>query len=372
MNEKIIKTIDGYIGAPLCIFLWIINKVLKRKAWGRNKILVIMFWGIGSNINSLPAVKLLKTKFPKAKIDILAPKKNKDLFYNNKNINKLIDIDLSLFSLVTLLFRLRNKYDIVIDMEHWLNISSIISFFTGKKRIGFKNRFRSLLYDKKVIFNKHLHAVYNNLNLLKPLNIKYKNIENLEKLNIRKQDNLFVNNLLRENNINKNNLIIGVCPGSGETVKARRWPKNNFILLINKIISFYDNKNIKIFLFGTKEEEDLISYIQNKVKTKTYNTISFTLSQTIALINKLSLMISNDTGPMHIAAAQGIKTIGLFGPETPEIFAPFGKNNISLFKKIHCSPCIKIYKGRHINCQDNICMKKISVDDVFDVVSNFF
>jgi len=71
---------------------------------------------------------------------------------------------------------------------------------------------------------------------------------------------------------------------------------------------------------------------------------------------------------MHIAAAQQVKTIGLFGPETPVIFAPYGKDNISIYKGVECSPCIKIYKGSYIRCKDNKCMKAISVEDVLKAV----
>ncbi len=74
---------------------------------------------------------------------------------------------------------------------------------------------------------------------------------------------------------------------------------------------------------------------------------------------------------MHIAAAQGVKTIGLFGPNTPVLWGPYGKGNISIYRPPLCSPCIDNTKGRMPECYNEIyqkCMKDISVDEVF---SNF-
>ena len=74
--------------------------------------------------------------------------------------------------------------------------------------------------------------------------------------------------------------------------------------------------------------------MQKQINGRAVKVIGFSLGQLIALIDRCNLFISNDTGPMHVAAVQGIKTIGLFGPETPIIFAPYGKGNISIFKKV--------------------------------------
>ncbi|MBI2653126.1 glycosyltransferase family 9 protein, partial [Candidatus Woesearchaeota archaeon] len=87
--------------------------------------------------------------------------------------------------------------------------------------------------------------------------------------------------------------------------------------------------------------------------------------------------IGNDAGPMHIAAAQGVKTIGLFGPNLPIRFGPYGKGNTSLYKGYNCefSPCINVHKGQVPDClyprnsnDYQKCMKNISVNDVLKEV----
>ena len=101
----------------------------------------------------------------------------------------------------------------------------------------------------------------------------------------------------------------------------------------------------------------------------------FTLRQTFYLISKCNVFIGNDSGPMHIAAAQGVKTIGLFGPNLPLRFAPLNKKSISLYKKMPCSPCINVHKGQVPECiysKDSKdfqkCMKAIKAEDVLKFI----
>jgi len=94
-------------------------------------------------------------------------------------------------------------------------------------------------------------------------------------------------------------------------------------------------------------------------------------------MTKCKLFVGNDSGPMHVAAAQGIKTLGLFGPNLPVRFGPYGKGNIGLYKGYNCefSPCINVHKGQVPDClytrnsnDYQKCMKNISVDDVLKEV----
>jgi len=363
MDHSTVKFIDRFIGTPLIIKLWLLSKIFKKTSKKIEKILVIMFWGIGSNICVLPCIKALKEKFPHAEITILAPEKNKDLFYKNKHIDNRIFVDLGLKSLLKLLSKIRNKYDVVLDYEHWLNISAIMAAIAGKRKIGFANKLRALLYNDKIHFNKDIHSIHNNMDLLKPLGID--SDPETEEIKVSENDRDFIKDFLRKNRITKEDFIVGICPGSGPTVKARRWSKENFARLSDKLIEKY---NAKIIFTGSEDERELILEVSSKMIHKPIIFCGSTLSQLIELINNCKLFISNDTGPMHISANQEIKTIGLFGPETPVIFGPLGEQNISIFKGIECSPCIKIYKGEHIKCKDNKCMKLILVEDVMDAV----
>jgi heptosyltransferase II len=95
----------------------------------------------------------------------------------------------------------------------------------------------------------------------------------------------------------------------------------------------------------------------------------FTLKETFYLISKCTVFVSNDTGPMHIAAAQGIRTIGLFGPNTPVLWAPYGKGNIAIYKT-KLEPAIQNDKGIFKKGGREEYMGPVTVDDVFDAVKS--
>ncbi len=376
VSVKIIKFLDKYIGSLLCLFLSINKISAYKKNIKYKKILIIQLWGIGETILTLPAIRALRKNNEKSKIDILVTSRNKEIFYNNKNINNLRIIKLNPVSILIFILKNYRKYDLIIDMEEYLNISSIMAFFTGGERIGYSHGVRSNLYTKKINYNDKQHTAETLLDLIRKLNIKYK-IKNLEKLNYSKKDKEAVAKFLK-NKITKNDFIIEIAPGAAESAKARMWSWQNYAELCNTILK--TNKKAKIIFIGNKEENELIKKIQDSIeeKNRTINTAGlFNLNGLFCLIEKCNLFIGNDAGPMHIAAAQGVKTIGLFGPNLPARFGPYGKNNIAIYKP-NCkfSPCINVHKGQVPDClyaknsnDYQKCMKNISVDEVLKFIN---
>ena len=149
------------------------------------------------------------------------------------------------------------------------------------------------------------------------------------------------------------------------------WPAGRYAKLADYLIKKY---NAKIILVGNKEEKKYINELKNLMINKN-NSFNFAglinVREMFYLISLCKLFIGNDSGPMHVAAAQGVKTIGLFGCNLPVRFKPFGKNNYSLYKKNNQNACINVHKGEVGECKhgiENACVKKIQVDDVIEVV----
>lgn len=381
MGIRLIKFIDKFIGTPCCIGLSIIKLFSKKKISQKEKtknILIIQLWGIGETILTIPAIKALKKKYNKTNISILCTQRNRDVYFNYPFIDKLKVVSLNPFSLNWFILKNWRKYDIVIDMEEYLNISAIISFFIGKYTVGYSHGVRSLLYSKKVKYNDKQHISKTFFELVKALGVK-DSIEKLEKLNYTGTDKKIVDLALKYSKINKKDFLIGIAPGAAESSKSRMWPKENFAELIEA--AYKKKKNVKVILIGADYEKKLNDSIINLIKNKkiTKNVFNFagqfTLKQTFYLISKCNIFIGNDSGPMHIAAAMNVKTIGLFGPNTPARFAPFNKKSISIYKKMPCSPCINVHKGQVPECiykegsrDYQKCMKAIKVEDVLRYV----
>ena len=150
------------------------------------------------------------------------------------------------------------------------------------------------------------------------------------------------------------------------------WPKERFADIANQLIKKY---NAKIILIGNKGEKNYIDDLQDLIENRnnSFNTAGLiNVREMFYLIGKCKLFIGNDSGPMHVAAAQGVKTIGLFGCNLPVRFAPFGKKNHSIYKKNNQKACINVHKGQVGECRhgiENACVKKIQVDDVMNVVN---
>ena len=374
----LIKFIDKYLGNLMCNFLGLFNKKSQSNMDKKEikKILVVQLWGIGETILTLPAIEALRKKFPESEINVLATSRNKDVFFDNKSISNIIMINLSPFSAINFVLKNLKKYDLAIDMEEYLNVSAIVSFFVSKQTIGYSHNSRAKLYDIKIKYNDKQHAIQTFLDLVRALDINYET-QKLPKLNFSRNNKNAVDKFLKDNKIKNNEFVVCVAPGVAESAKSRMWPYDRYAELCDEVIAKH---NAKIVFVGNGNETELIENIQKKMdnKDKAINAAGkITLNQLFYLISKCNLFIGNDAGPMHIAATQGIKTIGLFGPNLPVRFGPYGKGNIGIYKGYNCefSPCINVHKGQVPDClypRDSNdyqkCMKNISVDDVLKEV----
>ena len=369
----LIKFMDRHVGEFVCSFLGLFNKDKKiENPAAAKKILIIQLWGIGETILTLPAIEALRKRFPNSDIDALTTQRNKDVYFGNKKISKVITIKLNPFSWINFILKNMKKYDLVIDMEEYLNASAIMSFFIGKNAVGYSHGARANLYNVKVKYNDGQHAVQTFLDLARALGADY-NSRALPKLNFSAKDKKFVDLFFKRNKLTGRKLIVCVSPGAAESAKARIWPIERYSELCDEIIQRHD---AKIIFIGGASEEGMVNNIQNNMDFKGNSVNSagkISLIQLFYLVGKCKIFIGNDSGPMHVAAAQKIKTIGLFGPNLPVRFGPYGEGNLGLYKGYNCefSPCINVHKGQVPDCvfpktgsDYQKCMKNIGVGEV--------
>ena len=369
-SVKLIKFLDKYAGFPSCLFLSAFSIFRGKKSSDFRNILVIQLWGLGETILTLPAIEALRQKYKKSRIDVLVTDRNKEVYFKNKYIDNVRVLGLNPVSIILFMLGNFKKYNLVVDMEEYLNVSSIIAFFSGKRRIGFSHGVRSKLYTDKIYYNDKQHAVYAFLDLLKPLGIK-KTVSKLPKLNYSKNDKKNFDKLLKKYNIEINDFLVGFGVGAAESAKSRMWPKERFAKVADYLIKKY---KAKIILIGNNEERKFINELQNLMENKgsSFNVAGLIdAREMFYLISLCKLFIGNDSGPMHVAAAQGVKTIGLFGCNLPVRFRPFGKNGYYLYKKNNQDACINVHKGEVGECKfgrENACVKKVQAEDVISLV----
>lgn len=358
----------------------------KPKPEGIRNILLIKFWGFGSILLMTPAVKALRKEFPRSRITILTIEQNKELCERLGIFDEVTTISVKGVSravsgiLKRIILSRRDKYDLVIDFEFFVGTSTLITYLSGSPRaIGFGSErihSRIALYTDTVTFDKRRHITKNFANLLSPLGVDIQD-NGLKKLRITVKEQAEVSGLLRKAAVKKGDNIICININASELALERRWPKESFIALSRLLAERYDGA--KLLLIGSKQEREYVgsamSAIQRSLnpayqKNNIVNLAGkLTLPQLQELLERSCLFITNDSGPMHLAAVAETKTICLFGPESPRLYAPLNRNARIIYKQLKCSPCMDIYNRKRIVCHNNArCMRKISVNDVIDCV----
>ena len=145
---------------------------------------------------------------------------------------------------------------------------------------------------------------------------------------------------------------------------SKRWPVQNFNALIKKL----ENAGRAVYVFGAPFDR---AVMEEAAKGTGAVLIERSLRDFAFYAGGMDVFISCDTGPLHIAAALGVKTIGLFGPTSPDVFGARGKNSINLWRRQDCAPCLEpgtVHKKEFLKCADNACMKNISVEIVLEAV----
>lgn len=373
---ELFKKVDKIIGTPTCLLLGVLDKLLFRKKspqpdWKR--ILVIKLIAIGDLVVALPTIKALRKSFPDAYLTMLVTPRVKEVVEGLPYLDKIIYYDIlskdkvrGLFKIISLLRR--ERFDVVIELDHYYRITSIITFFAGiKNRVGFDlpGQGRRGLVTIKVPYLVDVHEVEAFLETAKEIGADISDKELVEIWTSAK-DKEHVDKFLKEAGVTDEDFLVGIHPGTGPSATSRRWAPEKFGKLADWLIK---EKNAKVIFTGANSELELIN---ESVKFMTLKPIiaagKINLKQFAELCRRCSLFIGVDTGPLHIAAAMKTKVIGLYGPNTPLKWGPYGKGHITIYKNLDCSPCTKQYLGQVSKCPKPKCMEEIKVEEVMQVV----
>ncbi|MDD5669897.1 MAG: glycosyltransferase family 9 protein, partial [Candidatus Omnitrophica bacterium] len=154
----------------------------------------------------------------------------------------------------------------------------------------------------------------------------------------------------------------------GKDAEYKHWPAENFASLADRLS---EKLGAKIVLVGAGDEIEIAGQVERDVKMPLVNLAGKTsLEELCAVIKNCAVLVTNDGGPLHIAVAQGVKTVSIFGPVDEKVYGPFPASDlyIALKNEIPCRPCYKNF--RFSGCDNNrACLTGISVDEVFEAVT---
>lgn len=342
-------------------------------------ILAIKLVGLGDTVLMLTPLEALRRRFPEARITVLVTPLSVGVLGAQPSVDDTIVYDIlgkdrGISGVFKTIGELRaRRFDCVVDFEQHFQMTSILSYLTGaSRRVGFyySGSPRRGLFTDPVSLNPDGHMVDAYMDLLVPLGIESEKVRELKPIFVPPEDQAVVEKWLQGHGIDPGTLLVGVHSGSGIRAPVRRWGGQKFAEILRRLRSEYD---ARVVMTGGRDERGRVRKIMELAGMDGVYSASgeLTILQTVALMERCDLFISNDTGPLHMAAATGTATIGLFGPNSPTRYAPVGKRNTSIFKGVECSPCIQIHEGRIDDCSDGICIKEITVDDVWDAVERY-
>jgi heptosyltransferase-2 len=344
------------------------------------KILILALSGIGDALMFTPALKLLRQSLPSAEIDALVMfKGTKEIYETNPNFNKIIHFDFlkeGVLNSLKFVLGLRNKYDATINIYPSNRKEyNIINFLLGaKKRVAVEylrinNSNLGWLNNVIVLENDKTHNAQTNIKLIeKLLNQKFDEEPAME-IHLSDENKQFAEDYFKKNSITENDFVVGFHPGCAilKNHIKRRWEPEKFAELGKKLIS---EKNAKVFLFGGPEEDELKSSINRMIDShSSFIVKTEKFLQSIAIMKRCNVFVTNDSALMHVASALGLKVIAIIGPTNPHYIHPWKTEHKIVSLNLDCAPCF-FYSPKPLTCSRTDvqfkCIKELDVDLVWN------
>ena len=318
------------------------------------KILIIKLRAIGDVVLSTVVLKNLRDAFPEVKIDFLTEKPCRDVLEGNPDLDSVITFNPSRQYGLDLIRKIRRcEYGLVIDLFGNPR-SAVITLLSGARyRVGYRFGWRRYCYNIVVTpRGGDVHNTEFNLDALRAISVPVN--FTLPRFVVGKEDHEFARKFIVESGIDKSR-IVAINPGGGWYTK--RWPRAHYARLSDNII-----KKLKadvLLLWGPGEKE-YTEEIQKLMTERAIRIPPTTLKQLAAILKRCTLLITNDSGPMHIAAACGVPVAAIFGPTNPNLQGPVGSESVVIQKKdLDCLGC------NLTKCPiGNPCMEQLSVEEV--------
>lgn len=316
-----------------------------------NNILFIRPGGIGDAVLLVPTIQRIHKRYPNACISILAERRNAPVFHLVPFVTNIYHYD----NPASLSKANLKKYELIIDTEQWHRLSAVVCRLCRPQfSIGYStNKERSRLLSAAVPYSQDTYEGESFLNLLSPLGLT-SSFPQGPFLSIPESAKTAANQL-RENEAP----FVTLFPGA--SIAERRWDSDCFRQVVLKL----NQKNIPVVIVGGPGDIQEAEKIIANTTTNLNLAGKTTLVETAAIISDSSLLISGDSGILHLAVGLDKPTVSLFGPGIAAKWAPRGERHIVINKNLACSPCTRF--GYTPKCpRDAACMKAITPEEVLE------
>ncbi|MDI6794053.1 MAG: lipopolysaccharide heptosyltransferase II [bacterium] len=334
-----------------------------------DKILIIQTAFLGDVILTTPLIRALYEGLNKPEITLITTPQGREILTANPYLSEIIPYDKKKsmkgpagFLKIAGQVR-RREFDLAVLPHRSLRSASLAYLGKISQRIGFDTSTGSFLLTEKVIYQRGLHEVERNLELAGKLGItggKWR-----PELFVSEQTEEKAAQFFLQEGLGQAKLIVGLNPGSIWATK--RWLPEGFARVGDVVAERFGGQ---VILFGAPEDITLVNQIAGAMKNKPVIAAGKTgLADLASFFRRCHLFITNDSGPMHIAAAVSTPVVGIFGATTPSLgFYPYSPHSVVVeIKDLACRPCGS-HGGKRCPDKSFACMREITPEQVVSAV----
>ena len=350
-----------------------------------NRVLVFAYHGLGNFILYTPALRLLRERYPDARIDLQVGNNTgceevlagAGLFDNIYNLR----YSAGLLAWVNRAREVREtEYDLTINEFHshsWplalLVIASRAPFRLGHVTSpGWSHRFSrySFVFNIPVAMREDEHEIERYLDLVAAIGAREIKLSDARTfIHLAEEDREFARRFLSGGSYAHASAIIGVQPGTSPAMRWKQWPVERYRAVIERLLA--ERADSQIVLFGSPEEAEMIEEIARgmgqRVSVAAGKT---TVKQVAALIERCDMLVCNDSGLMHAAVAVGTPVVAIYGPTDIRRTAPLGEMHRVIRHDLPCSPCFKLEGDDSVHlCPHHDCLATIEPDEVYQSIT---
>ncbi|HMC90733.1 MAG TPA: glycosyltransferase family 9 protein [Gemmataceae bacterium] len=402
MNLAQMRRADRWLGAPVCFLLTCLRRVFRRPAprppEAPGSILFVKLAEQGSTVLAQAAMQAAIRRVGKQNVYFL-------LFAENRPILDVMDlipaeniiainargIVRTIVSAVRAVWKLRRaRIDAAVDLEFFARASAALCYLSGARwRAGYhafrgEASYRGDLMTQRLSFNPYLHTAQTFEILVEALDQPSEQFPTFDldppplqaaevQFRPKPEEVQEVRSLLK--NALGHEPSAGVVlfnPNASDLIPLRRWPTERYLDMARRFLRRYPDACIAFT--GAPGEAEAVARLAGQVESKRCVSLAgkTSLRQLLVLYGLADVLVTNDSGPAHFATLTPIEVVVLFGPETPRLFAASSPRTHPLWAGLACSPCINAFNDRNSPCRDNVCMQRITVEQVLAEVCRLY
>jgi ADP-heptose:LPS heptosyltransferase len=399
VSVEALQKADRFLFAPLCFVLTMLRRVSREPDSSEiphpRSLLFVKLAEQGSTVLAARAIRQAREWVGRENLYFL-------VFQDNRFVLDVMDLvpTENVFTIPTNSLRAmvfgashalrqirRRQIDAAVDFEFFARFSAALTWLTKARwRAGMhaffgEGPFRGDLFTHRVLYNPHIHTSAMFVSLVEAL---MRPARQLPTLDFRSNsatsevEPVFVASaeevarvkgiLQQKGRLSEEARLILLNPNAGDLLPLRRWPLERYSALARRILERLPD--VRVVFTGLKSEAAAADALVQVVDSPRCFSLAgmTTLRELLVLYSLSEVLVTNDSGPAHFAALAPINVVTLFGPETPSLFAASTPRNTVIFRGLACSPCVSALNNRQSVCNDNQCMKQISVEQVLDAV----